>query len=41
MGEPKPASVTFTFKQDGEKLSGTDTNPKGVEYSVIGTVKGG
>jgi hypothetical protein len=40
MGEPKPANVTFAFKQDGEKLSGTYTNPKGVEYPVTGTLKG-
>jgi hypothetical protein len=40
MGKPKPTDVTFTFKQDGEKLSGTYTNPKGVEYPVTGTVTG-
>ena len=40
MGEPKPANVTFTFKQNGEKLSGTYTNPKGIVYPVTGTVKG-
>jgi len=40
MGEPKPTNVTFAFKQEGEKLSGTYTNPKGIEYPVTGTVKG-
>ncbi len=40
MGEPKPTNVTFVFKQEGEKLSGAYTNPKGAEFPVTGTVKG-
>jgi hypothetical protein len=39
MGEPKPVEVTFAFKQEGEKLSGTYTHPKR-ELPVTGTVKG-
>jgi hypothetical protein len=39
MGEPKPLDVTFAFKQEGEKLSGTYTHPKR-ELPVTGTVKG-
>jgi hypothetical protein len=39
MGEPKPFEVTFAFKQEGEKLSGTYTHPKR-ELPVTGTVKG-
>ena len=40
MGEPKPGNVKFVFKQEGEKLSGTYTSPKGGEYPVTGSVKG-
>src|SRR5262249_51372213 len=39
MGEPKPTSVTFAFKQEGEKLSGAYTHPQR-QLSVTGTVKG-
>src|SRR5262245_48047636 len=37
--EPKPINVTFTFKQEGEKLSGAYSGGLG-EHPVTGTVKG-
>ena len=39
-GESKPINVTFVFKQEGEKLSGTYTDLKGGEFPVTGTAKG-
>jgi hypothetical protein len=39
-GESKPFNVTFAFKQEGEKLSGTYYDVKGGEHPVTGTVKG-
>jgi len=38
-GESKPINVTFTFKQEGEKLSGAYSGGLG-EHPVTGTVKG-
>src|SRR5262245_17053607 len=39
-GESKPFNITFAFKQEGEKLSGTYYDLKGGEHPVTGTVKG-
>jgi hypothetical protein len=35
----KPGTIMFTFKHEGEKLSGTYSGPMG-EYPISGTVKG-